>query len=214
MEALAMNIIKSVIHWILTAIAMTLAALIFLISHERLWIDWTKSKGIEKVLSFPLVENFDPNFLKLIYPYVIYLLLLLLLIGVTALSIKFIVLKLDKVRFRKKQVITFEQANDFYLPIYLGYAFVAISLPTWKSFLVFFVIMLILLSRTRFFYFNPLFLILGYKFYFIDNSDKSKMLVITKKEVKVLDDFFEDSMGENREEVALIKVNNHTYLLI
>ena len=67
-----MDIIKSVIHWILTAIAMTLAALIFLISHERLWIDWIKSKGIEKALeSFPL-NLFDSTFLKFIFPYGVY----------------------------------------------------------------------------------------------------------------------------------------------
>ena len=209
-----MDIIKSVIHWILTAIAMTLAALIFLISHERLWIDWIKSKGIEKALeSFPL-NLFDSTFRKFIFPYGVYAIFLLMLIGITALSLNFIIKKLDKIKFKKKQISSFEQANDFYLPIYLGYAFVAISLPTWKSFLLFFLLMLILLSKTRFFYFNPLFLILGYKFYFIDNVDKSKMLLITKKEVKVLSDFFENSVGIEQEEVALIRVNNHTYLLI
>jgi hypothetical protein len=40
------------------------------------------------------------------------------------------------------------------------------------------------------------------------------MLLITKKEVKVLSDFFENSVGIEQEEVALIRVNNHTYLLI
>ena len=209
-----MDIIKSVIHWILTAIAMTLAALIFLISHERLWIDWIKSKGIEKALDFFPFVKFDPVFLKLIFPYCVYIIVLLMLIGITALSLNFIIKKLDKIKFKKKQISSFEQANDFYLPIYLGYSFVAISLPTFKSFLLFFLLMLILLSKTRFFYFNPLFLILGYKFYFIDNVDKSKMLLITKKEVKILSDFFENSSGKEQEEVALIKVNNHTYLLI
>lgn len=209
-----MDIIKSVIHWILTAIAMTLAALIFLISHERLWIDWIKSKGIEKALDFFPFVKFDPVFLKLIFPYCVYIIVLLMLIGITVLSLKFIIKKLDKVKFKKNQIASFEQANDFYLPIYLGYSFVAISLPTFKSFLLFFLLMLILLSKTRFFYFNPLFLILGYKFYFIDNVDKSKMLLITKKEVKILSDFFENSSGKEQEEVALIKVNNHTYLLI
>lgn len=209
-----MDIMKSVIHWILTAIAMTLAALIFLISHEKLWIDWIKSKGVEKTLDYSPFVKFDPVFLKLIFPYCVYFIVLLILIGITALSLKFIIKKLDKVKFKKNQIASFEQANDFYLPIYLGYSFVAISLPTFKSFLLFFLLMLILLSKTRFFYFNPLFLILGYKFYFIDNIDKSKILLITKKEVKILSNFFENSSGKEQEEVALIRVNNHTYLLI
>ena len=114
-------------------------------------------KGIEKALeSFPL-NLFDSTFLKFIFSVWCLCYFLLMLVGITALSLNFIIKKLDKIKFKKKQISSFEQANDFYLPIYLGYAFVAISLPTWKSFLLFFLLMLILLSKTRFFYFNPYF---------------------------------------------------------
>ncbi|MFW6757788.1 hypothetical protein, partial [Acinetobacter pittii] len=112
------------------------------------------------------------------------------------------------------KVKEFEQANDFYLPIYLGYAFVAISLPTLKSFLLFFVLMLVVLARTRFFYFNPIFLMLGYKFYFIKQIDDSKVLVISKKEIKTLDELFENSNGDIQDYITITKVNEYTFLIL
>lgn len=205
---------KGLIHVVLTAISMTLAILIFLISHERLWIEELKSWGIKDLLKFPIFETLDNDFIRLIFPYAVYFLFLGMIIGITWESIKFISKKLDKIPFVKDQIIMFEHANDFYLPIYLGYSFVAISLPTFKSFILFFILMLLLLCRTRFFYFNPLFLILGYKFYFLVNNDKSKILLITKKEIKKLDDIFDQSDITLKESIELIRLNNHTYLLM
>ena len=205
---------KGLIHVVLTAISMTLAILIFLISHERLWIEELKSWGIKDLLKFRLFETLDNDFVRLIFPYAVYLLFLGVIIGITWGSIRFISKKLDKIPYFKDQIIIFEHANDFYLPIYLGYSFVAISLPTFKSFILFFILMLLLLCRTRFFYFNPLFLILGYKFYFLVNNDKSKILLITKKEIKKLDDIFDPSDITLKESIELIRLNNHTYLLM
>lgn len=205
---------KVLIHVVLTAISMTLAILIFLISHERLWIEELKSWGIKDLLKFRLFETLDNDFVRLIFPYAVYLLFLGVIIGITWGSIRFISKKLDKIPYFKDQIILFEHANDFYLPIYLGYSFVAISLPTFKSFILFFILMLLLLCRTRFFYFNPLFLILGYKFYFLVNNDKSKILLITKKEIKKLDDIFDPSNITLKESIELIRLNNHTYLLM
>jgi len=205
---------KGLIHVVLTAISMTLAILIFLISHERLWIEELKSWGIKDLLKFRLFETLDNDFVRLIFPYAVYLLFLGVIIGITWGSIRFISKKLDKIPYFKDQIILFEHANDFYLPIYLGYSFVAISLPTFKSFILFFILMLLLLCRTRFFYFNPLFLILGYKFYFLVNNDKSKILLITKKEIKKLDDIFDPSNITLKESIELIRLNNHTYLLM
>ena len=81
-----MNITKSVMHWVLTAISMTLAVLIFLISHERLWVEKLKSLGAENILNTPFFKFFDQNLLKIIFPYFIYIsfLILLVLIGFVA----------------------------------------------------------------------------------------------------------------------------------
>ena len=206
---------KHILHIVLTAISIALAGLIFLISHEEnVWLKWDWVKYLISLLLN--IENFkfSEKFLTESITYVAYVIYLIALLFLSFFSIKFSFKYLDQDVIERKKVKEFEQANDFYLPIYLGYAFVAISLPTLKSFLLFFVLMLIVLARTRFFYFNPIFLVLGYKFYFIKQIDDSKVLVISKKEIKTIDELFEDGNGDMRSYIALTKVNEYTFLIL
>ncbi|PKH30228.1 hypothetical protein [Acinetobacter radioresistens] len=206
---------KHLLHIVLTAISIALAGLIFLISHEEsVWLKWD---WVKYLISFLLnIENFKftEKFITESVTYVAYVIYLVALLILSFFSVKFSFKYLDQDVIERKKVKEFEQANDFYLPIYLGYAFVAISLPTLKSFLLFFVLMLIVLARTRFFYFNPIFLILGYKFYFIKQIDDSKILVISKKEIKTIDELFEDSNGDIGDSIALTRINDFTFLIL
>src|SRR5690606_5871506 len=206
---------KHILHIVLTAISIALAGLIFLISHEE--NVWLKLDWVKYLISLLLnIENFkfSEKFLTESITYVAYVIYLIALLFLSFFSIKFSFKYLDQDVIERKKVKEFEQANDFYLPIYLGYAFVAISLPTLKSFLLFFVLMLIVLARTRFFYFNPIFLVLGYKFYFIKQIDDSKILVISKKEIKTVDELFEDSIGDIGDNIALTRINDYTFLIL
>ncbi|WP_180057888.1 hypothetical protein [Acinetobacter sp. YH12141] len=206
---------KHLLHIVLTAISIALAGLIFLISHEEtVWLKWDWVKYLISLLIN--IENFrfSEKIITESVTYIAYVIYLIALLFLSFFSIKFSLKYLDQDVIERKKVKEFEQANDFYLPIYLGYAFVAISLPTLKSFLLFFVLMLIVLVRTRFFYFNPIFLVLGYKFYFIKHIDDSKVLVISKKEIKTIDELFEDGNGDMRSYIALTKVNEYTFLIL
>ncbi len=206
---------KHVLHIVLTAISIALAGLIFLISHEEtVWLKWDWVKHLISLLLS--IENFKftEKFITESVTYVAYVIYLIALLVLSFFSIKFSLKYLDQDVIEREKVKEFEQANDFYLPIYLGYAFVAISLPTLKSFLLFFVLMLIVLARTRFFYFNPIFLVLGYKFYFIKQIDDSKILVISKKEIKTVDELFEDSNGDIGDNIALTRINDYTFLIL
>lgn len=206
---------KHILHIVLTAISIALAGLIFLISHEEnVWLKWDWVKHLILFLtSFEKITLTEELVIQSI-TYIVYAVYLIVLLGISIFSIKFSFKYLDQDVIERAKVKEFEQANDFYLPIYLGYAFVAISLPTLKSFLLFFVLMLIVLARTRFFYFNPIFLVLGYKFYFIKHIDDSKVLVISKKEIKTIDELFEDSNGDIQSYIALTKVNDYTFLIL
>ena len=159
---------KHVLHIVLTAISIALAGLIFLISHEEnVWLKWDWVKHLILFLTSFDEITLTEKFVNQSITYIVYILYLIVLLVLSLFSIRFSFKYLDQDVIERAKVNEFEQANDFYLPIYLGYAFVAISLPTLKSFLLFFVLMLIVLARTRFFYFNPIFLVLGYKFYFL-----------------------------------------------
>ena len=206
---------KHLLHIVLTAISIALAGLIFLISHEEtVWLEWDWVKNLISLLISSKNIKFTENVITESVTYAVYVIYLVALLILSFFSIKFSFKYLDQDVIERKKVKEFEQANDFYLPIYLGYAFVAISLPTLKSFILFFVLMLIVLARTRFFYFNPIFLVLGYKFYFIKHIDDSKVLVISKKEIKTIDELFEDGNGDMRSYIALTKVNEYTFLIL
>ena len=206
---------KHLLHIVLTAISIALAGLIFLISHEEtVWLKWDWVKHLISLLLS--IENFKftEKFITESVTYVAYVIYFIALLVLSLFSIKFSFKYLDQDVIEREKVKEFEQANDFYLPIYLGYAFVAISLPTLKSFLLFFVLMLIVLARTRFFYFNPIFLVLGYKFYFIKQTDDSKILVISKKEIKTVEELFDDGNGSLVDYISTTKVNDYTFLIL
>lgn len=79
-----------------------------------------------------------------------------------------------------------ELANDSFLPSYIGYFFVALSIPDYQYttlMLVFGVLFIFLLSSQNLYY-NPLFLVMGYRFYYITNSKNMKIFLITKKDIK------------------------------
>lgn len=74
-------------------------------------------------------------------------------------------------------------ANDSYMPSYLGYFFVALSIPDrdWLIFAVVFIIVYIFTYFSQSLYFNPLFLIFGYNFYYITSHNQMRIFVISRK---------------------------------
>lgn len=97
-------------------------------------------------------------------------------------------------------------ANDNYLPSYLGYFFVALSIPddNWIVFWTVFLIIYIFTYNSHTLYFNPLFLLFGYNFYYLSTKKKVKIFVISKqRDIR------------NAEEVSFMnlrKINEFTYI--
>ena len=102
-------------------------------------------------------------------------------------------------------ISSIELANDSYLPNYLGYFFVALSIPdnNYTAFLTVFGIAFFLLLFSRNIYYNPLFLLQGYHFYHIGISDGVKILIITKAKLKSIEGI---SFPELR------KINDYTFI--
>lgn len=74
-------------------------------------------------------------------------------------------------------------ANDTYMPSYLGYFFVALSIPD-KEWLIFGVVFTVIFTFTYFsqlLYFNPLFLLFGYNFYYVTSPNRKKIFIISKR---------------------------------
>jgi len=78
-----------------------------------------------------------------------------------------------------------ELANNNFLPTYLGYFFVSLGVNDVPTLIIVFVIIYVFTFLSQTLYFNPIFLLFGYHFYFVKTTKKVKLFLITKKMLKV-----------------------------
>ena len=99
--------------------------------------------------------------------------------------------------------IRIEQANNAFLPSYLGYFFVALSVPYSETLVFVFIILFIFTFFSQTLYFNPLFLLWGYHFYYVDTEDRMNLFIISGQQIRstVEISFF-----------RLKRINNFTYI--
>lgn len=81
--------------------------------------------------------------------------------------------------------------NHEYLPVYLGYIFVSLSLPVtnsggadWLSLIVVYSLICLFVTFSRTLCFNPLFIIFGYGYYQVTTQNRVKVFVITKRRIR------------------------------
>ncbi|WP_104759673.1 hypothetical protein [Helicobacter bizzozeronii] len=87
-----------------------------------------------------------------------------------------------------------EVAEPKYIPIYIAYFVIAVSLENWFMFAVVFIIIYLLILKGKFSYFNPYLLFSGYHFYEVsidpnkahgqDTYAKFKVFLISKRKLK------------------------------
>lgn len=82
-------------------------------------------------------------------------------------------------------------ANKDYLPVYLSYFFVSLSIPgnvpdgtSYDVLAVFIFIIWIFTTLTTTYYFNPLLLLMGYKFYNVTSNNGIELFVISRRCVR------------------------------
>lgn len=80
-------------------------------------------------------------------------------------------------------IVDVEEANSSYLPSYLGYFFVALSINDKITLFYIFILLFLFTFHSQTLYFNPLFLMFGYKFYYISLETGLKVFIITKREI-------------------------------
>jgi hypothetical protein len=98
----------------------------------------------------------------------------------------------------------FSLADNEFLPTYLGYFFVSLSVSDNTTMLYLYVIVFVFtyLSQTQ--YFNPIFLLFGYHYYHILTKQGTRIFVITKGNVI-----------RNKENISfdkLKRINDTTYI--
>lgn len=156
------------------------------------------------VVVFLVKEKYEFNFMNGFPTYFSWVLFVAVPIVLTALSF-LIALKLPKDHLKSNSVMEIELANNNFLPTYLGYFFVSLGVNDIPTLVVVFSIIYVFTFLSQTLYFNPIFLLFGYHFYFIKTSANIKIFLITKKKLK--------TPRENSFE-SLRRINNYTFIEI
>lgn len=150
----------------------------------RLFLSFNSTSLIIVVFLVKGKYVFDlPEELYFIPTYVSYIIYFLVPVLLTYLSI-LLANKLSDDNIEVGQVAEIEQANNAFLPSYLGYFFVALSIPYNETLIFVFFILFIFTFFSQTLYFNPLFLLFRYQFYYITTINRVKIFLITKKSIK------------------------------
>lgn len=81
-----------------------------------------------------------------------------------------------------------ELASHSFLPNYLGYFFVALSIQDVITLCYVYIVILVFTHLSRALSFNPVFLLFGFQFYFVTGEDGTKIFLITKQRMKPCQD--------------------------
>lgn len=111
--------------------------------------------------------------------------------------------KLPKDSLNAASVMEIELANNNFLPTYLGYFFVSLGVNDLPTLVMVFLMIYVFTFLSQTLYFNPIFLLFGYHFYFIKTSRNVKIFLITKRKLKTPgSDGFDN----------LRRINNYTFI--
>lgn len=146
---------------------------------------------------FPKTVYLDaiPNTLS----YVGYFLVPLVLTGLSIVLSSY----LGRDEFKPGEVSSIEHANNSFLPSYLGYFFVALSVGNWETLAFVYGVLFIFTFMSQALYFNPLFLLFGFEFYNITTKSGASIFLISKHKYKIPSEV--DVPVANR-------INNYTFM--
>ncbi len=110
---------------------------------------------------------------------------------------------LGKDEFKAGEVASIEHANNSFLPSYLGYFFVALSIGNWETLGFVYGVLFLFTYLSQALYFNPLFLLFGYEFYNITTKNGTAIFLISKERYEEPDDI----------KIPLAyRINNYTFI--
>lgn len=131
-----------------------------------------------------------------------YILYLIVPISLTGLSI-ILSSKLAYDEFKPGEITNIEYANNSFLPSYLGYFFVALSVQNWESLIIVYGMLFIFTYKSQALYFNPLFLLFGFEFYNAKTAKGTTIFLISRRRYR------------NPQEIEIkqsFRINDYTFI--
>lgn len=184
---------------IFSSLSLTFA--IFLVNKGVSAFDKANAWAIGAFPHMPLIEWTPPNGLLTTASYLSYFLACILISNLGLYATRW----LPQERVDGNSLQSVELVNDTFLPIYLAYFFVALSTTSYISFSLVFGIILIFVYCSGSAYFDPMYVIRGYKIYSATSKNNVKIYVVSKKILKDLNDL---SFGSMR------RINDFTFIEI
>ena len=111
--------------------------------------------------------------------------------------------KLGKDQFQQGNVVSIDHANNSFLPSYLGYFFVALSIPNWETLAFVYAVLFVFTFLSQALYFNPLFLLFRYEFYNIKTQSGVAIFLISRRSYKKPDEV---------DIPKAFRINNYTFI--
>lgn len=142
----------------------------------------------------PCIFN-TPNYVS----YLSYVFALVLLTYLSLIVAKF----LDKDNIDQGTVSSIESASNSFLPSYLGYFFVALDVPNSETLYFVYGLIFIFTFLSQTLYFNPLFLVFGYHFYYLTTVNHVRIFMITRKQLKI---------PQGATFPQLLRINDYTFI--
>jgi len=131
--------------------------------------------------------------------YIAYMLLPTLLTGFSILLSS----RLGRDSFKSGEIVSIEHANNSFLPSYLGYFFVALSVGNLETLAFVYIVLFIFTFLSQALYFNPLFLLYGFEFYNITTKNGASIFLISRQKFKIPVDI---------DISTAYRINNYTFI--
>lgn len=96
-----------------------------------------------------------------------------------------------------------ENANNAFIPTYLGYFFVGLSVDSYQLLIFVYVVIFVFVLAGQGQYFNPIYLLFGYKFYNVLTCKGTRLFIITQRDIRSTKD---------SEFPVLRRINQTTYV--
>lgn len=110
--------------------------------------------------------------------------------------------KLDPTEIKSEAINSIESASSTFLPTFFAYVFVGLSISTIPSLLFIYCAVTLLCFCAEIYLYNPIFHILGYRFYFV-TIGSHRVLIMTRKEIKLRESIKFERLGQ---------INDFTYI--
>lgn len=110
--------------------------------------------------------------------------------------------KLDPSEIKGENIHLVESASATFLPTFFAYIFVGLSINNYSTLICIYIVLTILCFCAEIYLYNPIFHLLGYRFYFV-TAGNNKVLIMTKKNIKLNEPVEFNNLGQ---------INDFTYV--